>query len=953
MRNKYIIYSCLCLMLYSPSALAQDIADENRTQKTEYNSGPEDVFDNYKNHSTGAVATVSGDILYKTPTSNLTNTLYGLLPGLSVRQGNGEAGNDAATLNIRGIGAYTYGNCAVYIDGFQSTMSYAQYLSPVEIESFTILKDAATLAVFGMKGANGVIWITTKRGNIGKPQIDVKLRTGIHQLMNITEPLGSYDYATLYNEAVSNDNGRIWTPSYSGKQLENYLNGRGIDVDWYDKTLKSTSPFYSADVSFKGGNENARYFVFGNFVQSNGFYNVSNDDFRSNVQLNQFNLRSNFDFTAFDFIDGKIELGGRIEDRSAPAYKADADNSVIAYSTDDLWNNLATYPSNIYPIQNPDGTWAGTTVYPDNPVASIREKGKYSRHDRSMQANFELKERLDFVLPGFYLAQSVSFSNWTRGSTENIRNYARMLNSVVQTNDRDTNYELLDDKGTNQWNWLQFNLTAGYFKKIGRHSISAGLRYSQSKKRVDARLNGEAKTNMDYANVNYAGRINYTYNDRYIVGLSASYSGSDNYKPGNRYVLYPAVSAAWEISKEGFMRDMGIINYLKIRASAGKTGYDTFNGRRYMYQQYYTNSGSYPTGSTPTWNAATLPAYIANEDITAEQSMKYNIGIDATMFKGLSLIFDAFVDKRSQIVSKDNSLMATVGQDNYYHNLGKTTTKGLELSLEYRGQTGDFRYDLAAIGTFIKNKIDYMAELPTPSPYAALTGNPIGTHIGYEAIGFYDISDFDANGNIVNLPAPSFGAIQPGDIKYCDINDDNIIDERDMKVIGNAPFPKLTYSFILGAEYKSFDLRMVWQGAEGRDVNLYGNAQNKVIAFANNTNAYPLAKERWAYYPDQGIDTRQTAKYPRLSAISNSNNYRSSSFWIKDGSFIRLRNIEIGYSIPKNILAKLHIEDARVYISGVNLLTFSKLLDEYDIDPEFMTGHPGVRSYNIGLSINF
>lgn len=953
MRNKYIIYSWVCLMLYSPFALAQDIADENKTQKTEYDSGGKTVFDNYKNHSTGAVANVSGDVLYKTPTSNLTNTLYGLLPGLSVRQGNGEAGNDVATLNIRGIGAYTYGSYAVYIDGFQSTMSYAQYLSPVEIESFTILKDAATLAVFGMKGANGVIWITTKRGGISKPQIDVRLRTGIQQLMNITDPLRSYDYATLYNEAVSNDNGRVWTPAYSDKQMENYLNGRGIDVDWYDKTLKSTSPFYSADVSFKGGNENARYFVFGNFVQSNGFYNVSNNDFQSNIQQSQFNLRSNFDFTAFDFIDGKVELGGRIEDRSAPAYRADADNSVIAYSTSDLWSNLATYPSNIYPVQNPNGSWTGTTVYPNNPVASIRETGKYSTHDRSMQANFELKERLDFVLPGLYVAQSVSISNWTRGSTENVKNYARILNSVVQTDDRDTNYELLDDKGTNQWSWFQFNLTAGYSKKINQHSISAGLRYSQSKKRVDARLNGEAKTNMDYANVNYAGRVNYIYKDRYIAELSAAYSGSDNYRPGNRYVLYPAISAAWEISKEDFMRNVEPINYLKIRASAGKTGYDIFNGRRYIYQQYYTNSGSYPTGNTPTWNVATIPAYVAYEDITAEKSMKYNIGIDVTMLKGLSLTFDAFVDKRSQIISKDNSLMATVGQDDYYRNLGKTTTKGVEYSLEYRGQVNEFRYSLAAIGTYTNSKIDYMAEIITPSPYAALTGNPIGTHVGYEAVGFYDIDDFDADGNLINLPVPSFGEIQPGDIKYRDLNDDKIIDERDMKVIGNAPFPKFTYSFILGAEYKSFDLRMVWQGSEGSEVNLYSSAQSKVIAFANNTNVYPLAKERWAYYPDQGIDTRQTAKYPRLSAISNSNNYRSSSFWIKDGSFMRLRNIEIGYSLPKNLLAKLNIEAARVYMSGVNLLTFSKLLDEYDIDPEFMTGHPGVKSYNIGLSINF
>ena len=894
--------------------------------------------------STAAISYVSGEELYHSPTANLTNTIYGLLPGLVVQQGSGEPGYDAATLNIRGIGSYTYGSYAVYVDGFQTDMTYAQYLTAEEIESVAILKDAAALATFGMKGANGVLWITTKRGKPGKPEIRVKFRAGMQQLANITGPLDSWNYATLYNEANSNDRGMVWTPVYSDRQLGYYLNGRGTDIDWHDKVLKRFTPFWSADASFTGGTENARYFVLADFTQTNGMYNVRNDDNHSNARLDQFNIRSNFDFTVFDFIDGKVDFGGRIESRRYPAI-----------SGSDLWSVLERYPSNIYPVKNTDGTWTGTMVYPNNPVASIRELGLNSTHDRSMQINMSLKERLDFLTEGLYIYESVSFSNWMRGSRNVTKNYARYLNSVIQTSDMDTNWSIYDDNGTSQWNWLQVKVGAGYERTFGLHSIKAGIQWLHYTHNVDADQNGAAGVNTEYSYVNASARLHWSYAGRYAAEINAAYSGSDNYRPGNRYRIFPSASFAWTLSNEEFLAGSENVDLLKLRLSAGMAGYDTLGYGRYLYQQYYSYSGSYPVGNgDPTWQGGIVQPYIADPDITAETSTKFNVGVDATFFKGLDITVDAFLDKRSGIVSEDNSIMGAAGESIMYRNLGKVTTKGLEFSINWHQKAGDFNYGIGIIGTWIRDRIDYMAEITPPSIYAAQTGNAIGTIFGYEALGFYDITDFDENGSLVSgIPVPAIGQVQPGDIRYRDINGDDIIDERDRTVIGNPSFPEFTGSLLLQAGYKGFDLRILLQGTAGRDISLLDQAYNKVVAFENNGNAYPIALGRWAYYPEQGIDTRDTATYPRLSTTANSNNYVNSSFWVKSGDFLKLRNIEIGYSLPESALAKLKMKEARIYLSGMNLFTFSRLLKDYDIDPENPSGYPGIRSYNIGISVTF
>jgi TonB-linked SusC/RagA family outer membrane protein len=933
-------------MLVIVTAHAQQpdsLLNEQAKQLSEQELQPGLSFGIDKITSTSAVSTVSGETLYKTPTANLTNTLYGLLPGLSVIQGSGEPGYDNANLNIRGIGSYNYGSYAIFVDGFQTESNYLQYLLPSEIKSVSILKDAAALAPFGMKGANGVLWVETKRGEAGAMKAKVQFRSGIQQPQQITKPLGAYDYASLYNEALSNDNGRVWNPHYSDAQLDAYRNGTGTNTDWYDEVTKPSTPFLSVNATFSGGGNAAKYFISLGHVGSSGLYDVPNDDQHSNARLQQYNVRSNFDFSLFNIFEGKVDLGGRIEDRKYPGYNGAQ-----------LWNNMERYPNIIYPVRDDNGGWSGTATHPDNPVASVRERGYFSTRDRTLQANFSLKEKLDFITPGLYLWQAISFNNWTRGSYNVTKNYARYFNGVQQTNDQDTEYEIYDDNGTNQWYWQQEQAGLGYQRQFGKHQITSALNYLQYIHRVDANRNGLAGIHTNYAHQNLGGRLHYSYNDTYAGELSFAYSGSDNYAKENRFGFYPAVSLAWILSNEQFLRDASFIDFLKLRVSAGKSAYDTFE-RRYLYQQYYTYSGSYPTGnSTPVWHRGLTMGSIANPDIFAEESTKYNLGIESKLFSRLNILLDAFVDKRSGIVSIDNSISAVFGATPPYRNIGKVTKTGIEADISYVNHIRELNYKIGGNATAINDKIDYMAELTPPSPLAARTGQRIGSQFGYEAIGFYDISDFNTDGTLKDgIPLPGFGEIQPGDIKYRDIHEDGIINEMDMTKIGDSPFPNLVYAFYAEADFKGFDFRIQFQGTAGRDINMLESARNKFVAFQNNGNAYEVAKGRWAYYPDQGIDTRASATYPRLSTRDNDNNYKYSTFWMKSGDFLKLRNLEIGYSFHKNLLERIKLSNARIFVSGINLLTFSELTKDYHIDPETLQGYPAIKSYNIGITVGF
>ena len=902
---------------------------------------------------TGAISQASGDELYKTVNENLTNTFEGSFTGLTVLQGTGELGNDTARWLIRGMGSYGVGSWSmakIFVDGFEVNSEYMRAISPAEIEKVEVLKDAAALALYGERGGNGVIRITTRRGKEGKPTINARVRYGVQTPQLLNKPLDAADYATLYNQAVSNDNGMVWSPVYTPQQIADYRSGAAPNVDWYAQTMRNAASFVDADVILNGGSKDARYNINLDYLGNQGLLGVKNTDATKNLTYNRINLRANLDFKVLKIFEVRFDMGGRLEYLYRPNYGISS-----------LFQDLQRYPSNIYNVWDDDQkqNLSGNPVFPNNPYGSVNALGWYSYKGRSLQTNLEVRERLDMITPGLFLEQAVSLYNYTISTYSKTRNYARYSGGATTTTDETTTLTASGYGSGGMQDWKQGRITAGYDRSFGEHNVSARINGGLSA------YKGDGYFSYKYNTVNVSGLLHYDYAHRYIVEFAFSEFGNDAYAKGHRWAFYPTLSAAWVLSNEAFMKGSAF-ELLKLRASAGMSGVSDSNATsvlssygsngRYLFKDYYTYSyiGSFYTGSDPQWQNSLVQMFVPNEKVHAEKSLKLNVGVDMRV-AGLSLSADAFLDKRSDILTLDSTNPAYLGKQYNFANIGKMTNYGFELEALWQTRLGaDAGLVLNGSLAYAHNKIDYMAEVPTAHPYNAKTGRPYGTYIGLVADGFYGTDDFDDNGNLVaGLPVPAFGNVQPGDIKYLDLDGDKVVDDNDITRIGRSWVPEWTFSFGARFCWKGLDVSFQFGGVAGVSANLLDNA-NQMVAFVNNGNAYPIHKGAWAYYPSDGIDTRATATYPRLTTRSNENNYRTSSFWIKDASFLKLRNVEIGYNFDGPKLQKAGIAGLRCFISGQNLFTVSPLQKQYNLDPEHLSGlYPALRTFNAGVSITF
>lgn len=902
---------------------------------------PGNLFPTTKITTTGAVSGVGGDVIYKSPTPNVTNTVQGRLPGLFVTQGNGAPYQDGAALMIRGLGTYSSGGYKIFVDGFEVTDSYLRYLSPAEIASFSVLKDAAALSTFGMKGANGIVWIETKKGEPGKPTVDIQLRSGVQNAINVHKPLNATEFESLYNQAISNDNGRVWTPYYTPGT-------RNIDTDWYKEVMKKNGRFSEADLSFHGGSEDTRYNVVLGYADQQGLLNTSNTDQTSNDRFTKLNARANVDLKLFKILTANFNLGVRLEDWNRPNY-----------SVSNLMNDLARYPQNIYNVyddmtSDTPTNYSGTLLHPNNPVGSINGLGRQNQRLRILQGNFKFTEDLGFLLDGLYLQQSLSFYVESFSGYSKTKNYARYYNGSTTTTDQTTSIVASPLSAYAMEEWKQGAFTAGYDNTFGAHKISSALNLHISDRKGDGILG------YMYHSLNFNGKANYSYDDRYVGEFGFSYYGSDAFAPGNRFGFYPAVSGAWIASNENFLKNSGVVDFLKVRASVGMTGGDenyVLDSGRYLYKQYYGSSpyGSPMFGSSaPFAGQGTLAAlFLANPDVFAERSMKYNVGVDLNLFKKIDVNVDLFLDKRSGILTYDNSIMSYYGVNYQYNNIGKMTNKGFEMSAAYSDRVGDLNWSVFGTATYARNTRDYFAEVPTGEPYSVLTGKRYGVLMGLESTGFFQTEDFDAAGNLLEgIPRHMFVAeVQPGDLRYKDQNSDGFVDQLDAVEIGAPYYPSLSYGFGGNVAWRGFDLSIFITGASGGSVNMVDYSQS--VAFVDNSNAYQWTKGAWAYYPQQGIDNRLNATYPRLTTVSNPNNYRNSSFWIRSNDFLRIKNVELGYDFFHRHAEGAPISKLRLYVNALNPVTFSKLLQDFNMDPESGYGYPALKSYNVGIQMTF
>ena len=877
--------------------------------------------------TTGAVSSVKGNEL-KSFVPNIANMLNGQIPGLVVQQWGCEPGADSPAMNARGVNTYGSGTgLFIVIDGFQSTEAYFQQLTPQEIESITLLKDASATAIYGSKGANGVLLITTKRGTSDKIKINFSIQSGFQQPLRLPEFLGAYDYATLYNEALVND-GK--SPFYTPMDLEAYKTGNDPifhpDVDWYGTILRKAAPITNYNFTASGSNEYFRYFVLLNVLDDRSLYrkagNVS--DFSKNGTYTRYNFRTNIDVKLSKRLQGAVTLGGTIEDKTNPG---------TSENTSGMFDLMSSIAPNAFPVYVSTGMYGGNSMY-SNPLGDLMQTGYTSYNGRSLQAIFQLKGDLGFITPGLSVNGAVGFNTYFKSYSKKSRQYARY--SV----DRDNADEIIyttygqntslagDESSSSQWRDYSLQASLNYNRTFnGLHNIDAIYLGSYN----DYVVTG---TDLSYKNIAMGGRVTYSYDKRYIGEFSFGYNGTENFPKGHGF--FPAGSLGWILSNEAFLKGNPILNYLKLRASYGIVGNDNIGGIRYMFDQYYDGYG-YHLGNSNNVQDGLVQGKLANPDVTWEKEKKFNVGFEATLVNKIDVSFDYFIQKRSNILSQPyRTVPDYLGISRPDINIGKVGNKGLETSIRYNGiGKKDLTYFVETSLWYAKNKVVYNAEAIQENEYLYGTGRIVGQPFVLEAIGFFKDED-----DILKSPTQTFTDVRPGDIKYKDQNKDGKIDSNDYYPIGYTSMPQITLGLHGGITFKGFDMDIFFQGAANRTVYCGGKYYH---AFQNDAKVSSIALGRWT------PETAETATYPRLSSENNLNNYQASSFWQKNGNFLKLRSLEIGYTLPFQLSRKINLEKVRIFANGTNLFS----LDHMDgfTDPETMSGYPALRTISFGLSI--
>lgn len=896
-------------------------------------------------HTSDSRSVVKGEKLQKSFTQNVLNTLYGELPGLTVMQGSGEPGYDSPTLNARGIATFSGDSRSdrsvlVIVDGFESTMDQ---LNVQEIESVQLLKDAAAAAIYGMKAANGVLVVTTKKGRIQPLEVNFSAQLGLNTPQRMPEFLDSYRYATLYNEARANDG---LSPYYDQTALDAYRTGSNPyvypNVKWADKVLSKTSFVQNYNLNFRGGNEVMRYFALLNVSDNRGFFKGtdSKEDESANARFTRYNIRANIDVNITDELTAEMRMAASIQDKIGPAG-----------GVWNVYNKLANLPANAFPAYNPDGSFGGNATY-SNPIGDLKMTGLNSYNSRNIQTQLRLRYDLSALLKGLSIHGGVSFNNYFVGERNKSRKYqyfslTEQPDGTFQYNPHSEETTMSISEGNNdQWRNTSFNAGLSYSNILGsKHAIDATAEWFNDETYnyvYEMSNTGLKDREFPYRYVGLRGHVGYTFDDRYMVDVAASYMGTDLYADGNRFGWFPAVSLGWIASNEGFLKDNSVLTYLKVRGSYGLVGNAAISGlKRYAYLADYAYTDGYYKGTdTNTKLGGISEGNVANPDLSWEKERRFNIGFDATLFSKLDLSFDYFLHKRKDIlVDPAGAISSIYGVSYAAMNLGEVTNKGFEFQARYSDKTASgLEYYGQLNAWYAKDVVDYMAEEPRAYPNLERTGHAVDQGFGLEAVGlFRDQADID------NWPTQTFGDVKPGDIKYKDVNGDGQIDNQDVTAIGYCGTPRFSGSLTLGVKYKGFDAETMLYGVAGRTVYLSGNTY---WAFQNAYGAPASAEDRWTA-DNPGAD------YPRLSTMAQPNNTQYSSFWQHNGSFLKMRYLEIGYTLPEQVAKKVLMKNARVFLNGTNLFRIHGLTSLKNADPEGLSGMPAMRTFSVGVQLKF
>lgn len=941
----------------------------------------------------GSVATITTKDLTQSPTANINNALAGRLPGLIVNQyAGGEPGVDQSELFIRGKATYGNQSAIVIVDGIERDMSY---LAPDEIETFTILKDASATAAYGIRGANGVIVITTKRGKAAeKATVNLKASIGINQSIGFPEYLGSADYATLYNEARLNDAKMTGADIsslnlFSQQAIDNFRrakgdnsDGLGYDWDYYDFAFK---PGLQEDVSLsiRGGTDKVRYYVLANYFSQGGNYKYSNaGEYDSQTKFTRYNFRSNIDININRYLSTRLDLGARITDRNAPGTTAGRLMTICATQPPYLPILVEenAHPQNEeYIQQNPRGMLYGDNIYRYNLLGELSRTGYLNEKNTYLNGSFAMNLDMEFLTKG--LKAEVMFSydasegRWINRKLDTYKDgYREYPKYATFMPIEGSDAYMAGGHYTGAYktgNKYDIDQTIGngfsHNASDGRTYIQARLDYNRlfsNRHEVTAMLlanrgNRTVNNELAYHSQGITGRFAYYYNQKYLMEFNFGYNGSENFAPGKRYGFFPAGSIGWVVSEEEFMKKASWIDFLKVRASYGLVGSDNVSSR-FPYLAFYGGGSGYDFGNNFGTNVGgTSEGNLANANLTWEKARKLNVGIDfTTLNQRLALTIDAFYEYRFDIITDMNSdgIMGypdIVGKDAALQNLGEVSNRGVDIELSWNDKIGkDFRYYIRPNLTFSRNRLEYKAEVARKNSWRKETGKRLYENFVYVFDHF--VADQEEADRLNKIGYQPWGQLIPGDVVYKDLDRNGVIDDEDRTAMGNPRSPELMFGIPFGFQYKNFDFSVLLQGATKSSILLNGAAVFDFPQFEQDKigRVKKMHLDRWT------PETAATAKYPALHYGTHDNNKNgNSSLFLYDASYLRLKNVEIGYNVSPKLLRKFHVQQARIYVQGLNLLTFDKLGD-VDIDPETKSGdgaswYPIQKVFNFGIDITF
>ena len=915
----------------------------------------------------GSITTIQPEVLSQGTTRALSNNLAGNVAGVLAVQRSGEPGADGSNFWIRGISSFQGAGTdpLVLVDGIERSLDD---LNPAEIESFSVLKDAAASAVYGVRGANGVILVQTKRGKLGKPTVNVHFEQSFTQPTKLPEYIGSAEYLSLLNR-IALDNGQAQSP-YSQETIDHYINGDDPalypDVNWMDLLTKDFAMNQRADITVNGGSDILRYAVVGSYYGEQGiFERDKSQSWNSGTHLNKFNLRSNVDINITKSTLLTVSVGGYLQEMNK-----------MAVSSDDLFSDIFETPPFVHPAYYEEN---GSIYFPvvsqrTNPYVEGTQKGYATTTQSKLESLFVLQQDLDFITKGLKIKGLFSFDRYswsgiTRSRTPdlyqpatardpetgelilNVASYGQMFLSTTA----DTNW---GNKAT------YFEASLNYDRTFGKHHVEGLFLYNQR--------DYQDGSVVPYRHMGIAGRAAYTYDSRYILEFNFGYNGSENFAKGQRFGFFPSVAVGYLLSEEPFMEPYKeVFSKIKLRGSFGLTGNDDLGGRRFAFQTTLgEDGGGYDWGTNGQYyhRNSRFEGDFGVSDLTWETVSKTNAGFELGLFNMIELQADYFFEHRYNIFMQRNNIPSAAGFRNTpWANFGKVNNQGVDISLTVNKQINkDWYVGFRGTFTFAQNKIIEQDEaLGVMGTNRQRTGKRVNQLFGLVDEGLFTFDDFQKdpvtgeylvaeNGGYVlneDIPEHTFGPVRPGDIRYKDVNKDGVVSSLDETAVGGTYDPQIVYGFGANLRYKNVDFNIFFQG-NGMTYGFKGGNSNN---FTPGETMGAMGNILTNYEDAWTVDNpSQDVYYPRFTWGKSENNVRNSTWWLENMSMLRVKDIEIGYTFPKEWMQRIGLSNLRLYAKGSNLFTFSKFdLWDPEVDTSTGTKYPIMKSFSIGLDVNF